>query len=156
MLAENIMITDLVTANDQELVSHVFDRMREAKLRMLPILDKDNHVLGVLSTFHVMQSIIPDYVASGDLEQISFVPDIGILRKKYKEIIDLPIHDIMDTSPLLVHANESLLSVAAGLSTYGKHEYAIVVDHNNCLLGVVSAGDILDKLKDKASEVNNA
>jgi CBS domain-containing protein len=65
----------------------------------------------------------------------------------------------MDKTPLLVHKEDSLLSVAASLSALGKHEYALVVDKANFLLGVISAGDILDTLRDKsgkAREVTHA
>jgi len=39
-----------------------------------------------------------------------------------------------------------LLSVAAAMISFSKHEYAMVVDDNKHLLGIVSAGDILDRL----------
>ena len=57
---------------------------------------------------------------------------------------------------LLVHANESLLSVSAALCTFGKHEYALVVDDDNVLLGVISAGDILDRLRFYTSGAKDA
>jgi len=156
MLAEKIMITDLVTAKEDDLVSDVFEKMRNAKLRMLPVLDNNGCIAGVLSTFCVMQHIVPDYVISGDLKQISYAPDMGLLRRHYCKIADKPIKDVMNTSPLLVSKDESLLSVAAALSAYGKHEYALVANKDNKLLGVISAGDILDILKPETNEVDHA
>jgi len=156
MLAENIMQTNLVVAKDDELVSDVFITMREAKLRMLPVLDQDNVVVGVLSTFCVLQHIVPDYVVSGDLKQISYAPDMGILRRHYDEIAGQPIKKIMNTSPLLVNKDESLLSVAAALSAYGRHEYAMVVDKQQHLLGIISSGDILDRLQLKQHGADDA
>ncbi|MBL4776091.1 MAG: CBS domain-containing protein, partial [Mariprofundus sp.] len=47
MLAERIMITNIVTANAHESVESVLERMREAKLRMIPITDENNTVIGV-------------------------------------------------------------------------------------------------------------
>ncbi|MDX8383088.1 MAG: CBS domain-containing protein [Ghiorsea sp.] len=156
MLAEQIMMTNLVTALEDESVAEVFEKMRDAKLRMLPVLDKQGCVTGVLSTFCVMQHIVPDYVISGDLKQISYAPDMGLLRRHYSAIADKSIKEVMQIKPLLVSNKESLLSVAASLSAFGRHEYALVVDDKKKLLGVISAGDILDRLKLKTVEVSDA
>ncbi len=156
MIAEHFMVTKVVTAQAKELTSHVLDKMHHHKLRMLPVVDEENHVLGIISSFNIMQCIVPDYLVNGDLNQISYAPDLGILRERYKKIVDCPIQKIMDTAPLFVNKNESLLSVSAALSAYGKHEYALVVDDEKHLQGIISAGDILGRLKLKASEKNNA
>jgi len=156
VIAENIMITDLVTAQSSELVGDVFKKMRDSKLRMLPVLDNNKSVVGVVSTFGIMQSVIPEYITSGDLKQVSFVPDIGILSRHYQDISSHSISEVMQKSPLFISKDESILSVSSALSAYGKHEYALVVTPQKQLLGVISAGDILDIIKLKASEVNNA
>jgi CBS domain-containing protein len=156
MLAKNIMVTNLVTAKEDELVSDVFAKMRNAKLRMLPVLDNENRIVGVLSTFSVMEHVVPEYLVSGDLNQISYAPDMGLLRKHYDEISSKPIRDIMNREPLLVHETESLLSVAATLTSYGRHEYAMVIDKSDKFLGVISAGDILESLSVKVAEVSDA
>ncbi len=156
MSAEKIMVTKLVTAQANERVQDVFLRMRKAKLRMLPVLDNQRHIVGVISTFSVMEHIVPDYLHNGDLEQISYAPDMGILRKHYKEVAAQTVDKVMNPTPLLVQNTESVLSVAAALSSYGRHEYAMVVDKKNNLLGVISAGDILDALDQSSIGVNDA
>ncbi len=156
MLAKNIMVKELIVARQDELVSKVFDKMRKAKLRMLPVVDQNNCIVGILSTFCVMQHVIPSYVLSGDLEQLSFAPDIGVLKKHYTDIANQPISEVMNREPLLVQDNESVLSVAAALTAFGRHEYAMVVDHEKHLLGVISAGDILERLNKKTQEVIDA
>ncbi|MDQ7002315.1 MAG: CBS domain-containing protein [Ghiorsea sp.] len=156
MFAEKIMVTHVITAQEHELVGDVHAKMTHEKLRMLPVVDNDGVVKGLLSTFSIMENIIPDYLISGDLNQISYAPDLGILSKRYEEVIHKPICDLVDTSPLLVAKDESLLSVAAAIAAHGKHEYALVVDKHKKLLGVISAGDILNRLEQKTSEVNDA
>ncbi|MDQ7058742.1 MAG: CBS domain-containing protein [Ghiorsea sp.] len=156
MFAEKIMVTHVITVQEHELVGDVHTKMTHEKLRMLPVVDAQGVVKGLLSTFSIMENIIPDYLISGDLNQISYAPDLGILCKRYEEIIRSPISDLVDTSPLLVAKDESLLSVAAAIASHGKHEYALVVDEDKKLLGVISAGDILNRLKQKTSEVNDA
>lgn len=158
MLVKNIMVTKLTTAYIDEHVCDALDRMRQENLRMLPIVTEDNVVAGVFSTFSVMAHVVPDYITSGDLQQVTYAPDMGILRRHYNKMAHKSIGAVMDKNPLLVHGKDSLLSVAAALTAYGKHEYAIVVDEQQHLSGVISAGDILDRLRCilKEGDVNDA
>ena len=148
MLAENTMVTELITAHVDDRVCDVLERVRSAKLRMLPVLGDDGVVAGVISTFSIMEHLVPSYIVSGDLNQISYAPDMGILRRHYLEVIEKDLLSVMETRPLLVKRDESLLSTAAALTAFGKHEYALVVDEEKRLIGVISAGDILDRLGD--------
>ena len=147
MLAEQVMISDPCTAHIGESVGEVLVRMRAARLRMLPVIDQSEVVVGVVSTFSILEHIVPNYIVSGDLNQISYAPDMGILRRHYDAYAYKNISEVMDATPLLVNRDESLLSVAAAMISFGKHEYALVVDHQKKLLGIISAGDILDQLQ---------
>ncbi len=147
MIAENVMVTNVVTAKVDDTVDLILERMRDAKLRMIPVLNHQKVIVGVVSTFSILEKVVPSYIVAGDLNQISYAPDIGILRRHYREISDLKVTDVMDENPLLVNREESLLSVAAAMITFTKHEYAAVVDADNCLLGIVSAGDVLDRIR---------
>ncbi|MDQ6953308.1 MAG: CBS domain-containing protein [Mariprofundaceae bacterium] len=157
MLAERIMMTHLVTAHVDESISDVLVRMRQAELRMLPILNSDQTVAGVVSTFSVLSHIVPDYIVSGDLDQVSYAPDMGILKKHYSEQARKHVSTVMERAPLLISKNESLLSVSASLISSGKHEYALVVDPTLHLLGIISTGDILEFLNSiQAGDANDA
>jgi len=157
MLAERIMITTLVTAQVDECIRDVLTRMRQANLRMLPILDANQTVAGVVSTFSILSHVVPDYIVSGDLDQISYAPDMGVLHKHYCELADKSVATVMESAPLLVHKGESLLSVSASLLSSGKHEYALVVDDAQHLLGIISSGDLLAFLNSsKEGDTNDA
>jgi len=147
MIAENAMVKDIVTASVNETVDVVLERMRTSHLRMIPILDEDKVIVGVVSTFSVLEKVVPSYIVTGDLNQISYAPDIGILLRHYNEFAGLNVTEVMEKKPLTVNRNESLLSVAAAMISFTKHEYAMVVDDKKHLLGIVSAGDILDRMK---------
>lgn len=149
MLAERVMNPEPVTASIDEVAGEVLARMRGLGLRMLPVLDKSEIVVGVISTFSIMQHIMPDYIVSGDLGQISYAPDIDILNRRYRSNIGKELADLMDDKPLLVRKDDSILSVAAAMISFGRHELALVVDEQKRLVGVISAGDILNHLKQK-------
>jgi predicted transcriptional regulator len=157
MLAERVMVTDPCTAHLDELIEEVLVRMRNASFRMLPVTDRAGIVVGVISTFSIMEHIVPNYIVSGDLNQIPYAPDIGVLRRHYDAYAGKKVSEVMEAKPLLVNRDESLLSVAAAMISFGKHEYALVIDRRKKLLGVISAGDILDQLQFiKQNEDNDA
>ncbi len=147
MHAERIMVSDPVTCGMDEPIGEVLQRMRKASLRMLPVVDDKGAIAGILSTFSVLAHIVPEYIVSGDLESVAYAPDLGLLRRHFVEIADAPVREVMDDEPLLVSPDQSLLSVAASLLNFGKHEYALVADDDRRLMGVISAGDLLDCLR---------
>ncbi len=146
MHASKIMVKHPKVARADEKVGPVLVRMRKQHLRMLPVLSDGDVVEGVISTYSLMRHVVPDYIVSGDLDSVPYAPDLGLLRKHYDELAEKHVREVMD-EPLTVHADESLLSVSAALCTFGKHEYALVIDEERRLLGVISAGDILDRLR---------
>ncbi|TLS66306.1 CBS domain-containing protein [Mariprofundus erugo] len=147
MLATEFMIDQPHTCLIDEPVGDVFLRMRAQGLRMLPVLDAGGCVKGVLSTYSVLGHIVPDYILSGDLSAIPYAPDIDMLRTHYTDVAGRLVGGVMDEEYLSVGPGESLLSVAAALVGFGRHEYALVVDKDGLLKGMISAGDILATLR---------
>ncbi|MDX8406286.1 MAG: CBS domain-containing protein [Mariprofundus sp.] len=148
MIASKIMVRNPHTCGPDEQMKTVIQRMRKQGLRMLPVVDGAGSVKGVFSTFSALGHIVPDYIVSGDLDAISYAPDIGLLRKHYQADCQRHVSEMMDTLFLAVTPDQSLFSVAASLVGFGKHEYAMVVDDCGCLQGLISAGDMLKSLMD--------
>ncbi len=146
MLAEEVMVRDVVVADKDEAIGEVLQRMRQKKLRMLPVVDASGAVLGVFSTFSLLSHIVPDYIVSGDLESLSYAPDIGILHKHYTEQAGQAVSSVMDVEPICVHLHDSLLSVSAVVVARARYEYVLVVNEQRQLQGIISAGDVLDVL----------
>jgi len=147
MLASRIMVRNPVTTRPNARVGDALKIMREGCFRVLPVVDGDGKVLGMFSTFSIIEHIVPEYIVSGDLVSVAYAPDIGVLRSKYPAVMDMRVEEAM-TEPLLIAEDESLLSIAASLVNFGRHEYALVVDKDQHLLGIVSAGDMLDRLRE--------
>lgn len=152
MLAKRVMVDAVECAHVDDSVREVLPRMRAHGFRMLPVIDDDRVVVGVFSTYSVLEHIAPSYVASGNLDRLAYAPDLGILRRHFEDITGSSVRELMDCKPLFVNENESMLSVAAALISHTRHEYALVVDHERHLKGVISAGDILDRMQSIGEE----
>jgi len=143
MRAENIMVTDVVTCRPDQTIEEALEIFKERALRMIPVLDAEGKVIGALNTIKLLTKLVPEYIVSGDLKSVSYAPDLGVLYKHYLEMRHLKVSEVMETDPTIVKAGESLLSVATALIVRDFFDYAIVVDDEGALQGVIAPSDIL-------------
>lgn len=143
MHAKDIMVTDVVTCRPGQTVDEALEMLKKRSLRMIPVVDNERRVIGALDTIKLLARLVPEYIVSGDLKSVSYAPDFGMLYKHYLELRDLTVSEVMETEPTIVKAGESLLSVATSLIVRNFFDYAIVVDENGALAGVISPSDIL-------------
>ena len=153
MKANLVMIKELTVCHPDQTVLEVLNILREKSFRVLPVVDENHKILGAVNILSMLSGLVPEYIITGDLKSISYAPDMGVLRKHYKEMIEHKVSDIMDRDPTIVHENESMLSVSAALITYDRFEYAFVADKQNVLLGLITASDVLRCLGKFDSEV---
>ncbi|MDT8376584.1 MAG: CBS domain-containing protein [Mariprofundaceae bacterium] len=146
MKANLIMTRDLVVCHPDQTVAEVMNILRDRSFRVVPVVDEGRRILGAINMLGLLTKLVPEYIVNGDLKSVAYAPDIGLLLRHYRNIIDLKVSDVMDRDPTIVHENDSLLSVAAALITYDRFEYAFVVNRENELLGIISASDILRRL----------
>lgn len=157
MHVEQIMTRDVVACRAGQTVSEVIALLKETGVRMIPVVGEDGKILGAVNTLTLLSALVPEYIVGGDLKSISYVPDIGLLRRHYREMLDREIGEVMNGDPTIVKPDESLLSVAAALITYDRFEDALVAGSDGKLQGLVSASDILNCLnKLKPEEVIDA
>lgn len=148
MFADRFMVKNPATVGPGARVNDAIDIMHKANTNMLPVIDADGKVCGELTTYDLLKRVAPEYIASGDLKDASFAPDIGVLARHCREVLQMRVEEVMSDAPLLVKENESLLAVTADLiGARGRHDYALVVDDERHLLGVISPRDILDRLR---------
>jgi CBS domain-containing protein len=153
MQAQQVMTGNPRTIPGSETTGKALETMLAHGLHMLPVVDASGGVLGVVTMYSILAHIVPDYIVSGDLESVSYVPDIGLLQRQYTVRAGQPVTAAMDAEALLVKPDASLLSVAAALISHDRHAYALVADEHKTLLGVVSAADILRHLDNGGAAV---
>jgi len=146
MLASNIMQKPVVIHVDAH-VKYALDKMRETGHSILPVVDKKNHVVGLFSMLSVMTHLVPDYIVSGDLNDIPYAPDFGLLHQHYNAVKGLQVSDLMSEDVFLIKPDESLLSVAAALVTHTGSDCVLVTDADDALVGMITATDVLERLR---------
>jgi CBS domain-containing protein len=132
-------------------VKYALDKMRDTGYRALPVVDAEGRAVGLLSARSVIAHLVPDYIVSGDLDDVPYAPDFGLLRKHYDAVKDLQVSELMD-EPFIIKSEESLLSVAAALVTHATHDCVLVVDGDNRLVGIITASDVLGIIRGMHSD----
>ena len=118
--AENGMIYDPVTINPWKTVKDALDMMAEYHIGGIPVVDKDNKLVGI--------------VTNRDL--------------RFQTDMDRKISDVMTKDNLIVTHQQADLDSAASILLEHKIEKLPVVDENNNLIGLITYKDIT-KAKDK-------
>jgi len=145
MLARDVMVTKTLSVLPDQDMGAALDIMRRHHYRMLPVVDAGNCLCGVITTSNILRHLLPDYILTGELGEVAYAPDIAVLPMHYSRLTSQPVSCVMDTEPLTVRDDESLLAVASTLATDTRqHVYALVVDAGKRLTGIISPGDILD------------
>lgn len=143
MHANLIMVKDVITCRSDQTVAEAIEFLNTKTFRIIPVVDDENHILGAVNTLTLLTHIVPEYIVDGYLQSVPFAPDIGLLRKHYREILQKSITEVMDANPTVVREDESLLSVTAAMVTHDRFEYVLVVDTEQRLSGIISSSDIL-------------
>ena len=125
--AENGMIYDPVTINPWKTVKDALDMMAEYHIGGIPVVDKDNKLVGI--------------VTNRDL--------------RFQTDMERKISDVMTKDNLIVTHQQADLDSAASILLEHKIEKLPVVDENNNLIGLITYKDIT-KAKDKPMACKDA
>jgi CBS domain-containing protein len=148
MLAREIMHKPTAIHADAH-IKYALDRMRETGHRFLPVVDAENHAIGLFSALSVIAHLVPDYIISGDLDDIPYAPDFGLLRQHYDKVRDMRVSELMVDPPFAVRPDESLLSIGAALVTHPVYDSVLVNDEDGQLVGIITSFDVLEVLRGK-------
>ena len=125
--AENGMIYDPVTIRRGSTVKDALDMMAEYHIGGIPVVDDDNHLVGI--------------VTNRDL--------------RFERHLDKKVDDVMSKDNLVTTHQQTDLSAAAQILQENKIEKLPVVDKDNHLVGLITYKDIT-KAKDKPMACKDA
>lgn len=146
MLASNVMRKPVVIHAEAP-VEYALGKMRESGHRHLPVVDDEGRAVGLFSSLAVIGHLVPDYIVSGDLDDIPYAPDFGLLREHYEAVKSLPVSQLMVEHPFMIKPEESLLSAAAALVTHPMFDAVLVSDgKDGKLVGIITSTDVIEAL----------
>ncbi|MBI2894513.1 MAG: CBS domain-containing protein [Deltaproteobacteria bacterium] len=130
---EAVMTPDPVTCHADDRLLEAAARMVQFNVRHLPVIDADEHVIGVLSDRDIRQAIGNPLLP---------LTEVKPWRSELKSRSELRVADAMTRAPVIVHHDDSLERLINDL--IDERVGAVpVVDHEERLVGIVSYLDVL-------------
>lgn len=141
---KEFMTTRLITINRATTIKEIARIFLTHSFDFLPVVDKENHLLGVITKKDILAPFLPEYFNL--LEDINFISDFGSLEISITESLEhlLLAEDIMVKNPVTVDEETSLFKAIALISHHKVRHLPVVREGK--LVGIVSRTDILRAL----------
>ncbi len=148
MSLKEIMLSDPQSVGADTTVPEAVKLMMQYGMRNLPVVDKEGRFLGVFSTVHLIELLLPvAATVEGGLTDLSFVQDtLDDLRKRFKDVENHRVGDYIETEDIPVADPETSL-IEAMLLLYQHRTHVTVVEKSTKkLTGVITVNAVLEAL----------
>ena len=136
MQVSDCMRTTVYTIGADAKLRAAMQLMAQHMIGTLPVVDEDNHILGVVVLDDILTRFMPQFIDL--LHSTDFVHDYGVLEagRQSAHLTEQPVIDIM-RPPYSITADSGLM---AAMVLMHKHQFtdAPVVNENQQLVGLVS------------------
>ena len=136
----DIMSRDLITVKPDTAVATAWQLLRKHKISMLPVVNDEQHLLGVISTVDFLKNLkVPHYW--GLLRHVNQL----LLRNKHSSQYKRNVADIMVSKLTVAHEHEHIAALVPVLSDQGLHHIP-VLNAQQQLVGVITQSDLIAAL----------
>jgi CBS domain-containing protein len=151
MLVKDIMIRDLIAAEEDTMIFDVLETMVRHSFSGVAVVDDKNTLIGFITEKDIMNAIMP---AGINTALAMSLPDFDILYEKLKKISKNYVKDFMNTNPVFVMENDTLMYLGNVMIKRNIKLFP-VVNNDKKLVGYVGRVGLLDailKQIDKSEE----
>lgn len=145
MLVKDFMIKDVYVMEKNESLKALLQLMVEKKIGGVPVVDKENKLAGIISDGDVLRALKPK----------TYVGYYYYYKEKLDDNIlegaNLPIKALMHKKVVTVNENADMEEALKLLASHRFKKIPVVNDRHE-LVGIVSRGDMLRKLREKLLE----
>ena len=136
----DIMSRDLITVKPDTAVATAWQLLRKHKISMLPVVNDEQHLLGVIATVDFLKNLkVPHYW--GLLRHVNQL----LLRNKHSSQYKRNVADIMVSKLTVAHEHEHIAALVPVLSDQGLHHIP-VLNAQQQLVGVITQSDLIAAL----------
>ena len=137
--AKDIMTTDVIVANKNDIIANVANLLIKEKIGGLPVVDEENKVVGIISETDIMkkESHVDSPRMLNFIQGIIFLDDMKKFEDEMRAIAAYKSKDI-----ITVNENDTFDYVANVMINKSINRVP-VVDENNFLKGIICRYDII-------------
>lgn len=148
MLVKDFMIKDVFVMEKNESLKALLELMVEKKIGGVPVVDKDNKLAGIISDGDVLRALKPTtYV--GYYYFFKEELDDNLLEEA-----NLPIKKLMRKRVVTIDENADMEEALKLLASHHFKKIP-VINGNKEVVGIISRGDMIKKLREKLLDVLN-
>ena len=148
---KNIFTKDTVNLNAEDTIHEALALMGENRVSALPVVDRNNHCVGILSTSDLVDMTRDTEEDLRELNYVDLLSKRFLVDKLANSLGTESVQTFMSESVVTVGL-ETLITSAAQLMLRNHVHHLPVVDSKDRLLGIVSTMDILSEFVDAAPE----
>jgi CBS domain-containing protein len=130
----------VISIPDDQLVSDAIDIFLQNPIGMLPVVDQDSKLVGIVTLRDILHLVMP--VSLDMLGDLDFIHDLGATEKARltSEEMNMPINQLM-SPPISAEIDFTLFHAAAIMTKHNIHDLP-VIDHDGKLVGLLSHVDV--------------
>ena len=142
--AKDIMTTDVIVANKNDIIDNVANLLIKEKIGGLPVVDEENKVVGIISETDIMkkESHVDSPRMLNFIQGIIFLDDMKKFEYEMRAIAAYKVEDLMSKDIITVNENDTFDYVANVMINKSINRVP-VVDENNFLKGIICRYDII-------------
>ena len=142
--AKDIMTTDVIVANKNDIIANVANLLIKEKIGGLPVVDEENKVVGIISETDIMkkESHVDSPRMLNFIQGIIFLDDMKKFEDEMRAIAAYMVEDLMSKDIITVNENDTFDYVANVMINKSINRVP-VVDENNFLKGIICRYDII-------------
>ena len=139
------MCTPAVTARITTTFREAVDIMIKENINSLVIVDRDGKVIGILSSWDLVEYVVPDYLEED--KHLAAFESSDTFKIRTRQIADDPIGKFITKRVHTISADSSIMETATTLSEYHVRQMP-VVDENGYPVGYINCADIKQAIYD--------
>ena len=142
--AKDIMTTDVIVANKNDIIANVANLLIKEKIGGLPVVDEENKVVGIISETDIMkkESHVDSPRMLNFLQGLIFLDDLKKFEDEMRAIAAYKVEDLMSKDIIKVNENDTF-DYVANIMINKSINRVPVVDKDNFLKGIICRYDII-------------
>lgn len=137
LTVEQIFTSDVVTIGERDHLGQAINLLREHGISRLPVIDRDERLTGVLTTYDLVEFMVRDEGRQGKQDR----------RGDTDRMLDLPVYDLMTSPALTATPDESVRDAVARMLEQDIAGLVVTPEEDDGeVLGVLTKTDVLRAL----------
>ncbi len=143
IVAEDVMTTGVTSVRPQDALTVALDIFTREKRRLLPVLDDNDKLVGVISAREVIRQFIPEYIFM--MDSLSFLTSFEPFDRIFRDESTHTVRDFMLKPTLVIPPDMPLIQLTVPL-VRDLVLSVFVIDKEHRLLGEISIQNIIEKV----------